>query len=518
MHYPSHNRKVVGGQVHNEFPEKTPLSRLFMNTLINAINNRISTTLTENGALTLDKSGSKVLDFFSLGGALRSRTDADVLKIFVAAVDEDSLLALKVLFYLRDVRGGQGERKVFRTCLKWLAENRIDTFASNFNNIAKYGRWDDLFVAFDTPSEAFMIKNVAHQLAFDARASADEKITLLAKWMPSINTSSQVTRALAKRFIKALGITDRKYRKTLSGLRSRLNLVESLMSDNDWTGINYSQVPSKANLNYKKAFSKHDSERYMQFIADVKTGKVKMNAGTLYPYEVIRDISEKYNHDEAAKESLDAIWNSLPDYLKTNPHNGLVLPDVSGSMQGLPIQVSVSLAIYFAQRSKGFFQNHFLEFSSEAVLRRIVNKNIVDVWNEVSNSTTWCGSTDLQSAFNAILVAATENSVPQDEMPDVLYIISDMQFNEACEDNQSTNFELVKEKYRISGYKMPVICFWNVSARNDQSPVSRNEQGVIMVSGCSPSIFSQVISGVTVTPYDHMLEVLNKERYSSVVV
>lgn len=489
-----------------------------MNTLLNAMKNNVGTTLTENGALTNDKSGSKLLDFYSLGAALRTRSDADVLRIFVAAFDENPLLALKTLFYIRDARGGQGERKTVRTCLKWLAQNDASTFIKNIPNIVKFGRYDDLFVAFDTPSEVDVLSATKNQLATDLDTPVGSPISLCAKWMPSANTSSVATRKLAHRFIKAFKITPKKYRKTLTELRARLNVVETTMSNQDWAEIKYENVPSKANLNYKKAFSKHDSVRYTKFIADVKSGKTKMNAGTLYPYEIVRSISNGSMPDGTEKDSLDALWNSLPDYLKTNPHNGLVLPDVSGSMMGLPLQVSVSLAIYFAQRSKGFFANHFLEFSSDAVLRRIVSKSIVDAWNEVSLSTTWCGSTNLQSAFDAILNAAVKNKVPQSELPSVLYIISDMGFDEACTNNGKTNFEVIKQKYREAGYTMPVICFWNVNARNDQSPVTKDEAGTTLVSGCSPSIFSQVISGANVTPYEFMLETINKPRYDSVLV
>jgi len=481
--------------------------------------NNVGTTLTENGALTLDKSGSKVLDFYSLGGALRARTDADVLKIFLNAVDEDALLALKTLFYLRDIRGGQGERKVFRTCLKWLAEHGSAQFTNNMDNIVKFGRWDDLFVAFDTVAEIDMLAMVKAQLGKDAKAE-DTKLSLLAKWMPSANTSSIATRKLAHRFIKYLKVSPAKYRKTLSKLRKKLNLVESAMSSGDWSAINFEHVPSKANLVYKKAFSRHEPERYTAFIKAVQSGEKKMNAGTLYPYEIIRNIVG----DGSDKEAIDALWNSMPDFLKDNPHNGLVLPDVSGSMSGCydgtvtPLHVSVSLAIYFAQRSKGFFKDHFLEFSSTSSLVKLRAKNIVDAWNEVSQSTTWCGSTNLQSAFDAILNAAVAHSVPAEDMPSVLYIISDMEFDQACSNNQSTNFQVIQQKYSHAGYKMPVICFWNVSARSNQSPVTRDQNGTIMVSGCSPSIFSQVISNTTVTPYDFMLETLNKERYASVII
>jgi hypothetical protein len=492
-----------------------------MNKLINTITNTVGKTLTENGALTNDKSGSKVLDLFSLGGALRSRTDADILSIFVAAFDEDPLLALKTLFYLRDIRGGQGERKVFRLCIRWIASTHSDIFVSNLDNIVKFGRWDDMFEAFGTPAEKAMVNFIKKQLAADARAPESESISLLAKWMPSINTSSEVTRGQAHQFSKAFKFTSAKYRKTLSALRARLNLVETLMSGNEWSEIDFETVPSKANLNYKKAFSRHEADRYIQFIKDVQSGEKKMNASALYPYEIIRDIEKGGGSD---KEALDALWNSLPDFLKNNPHNGLVLPDVSGSMSSaygttvMPIWVSVSLAIYFAQRNKGAFKDYFLEFSSNAVLRRLVSKNIVEAWEEVSNSTTWCNSTNLQSAFDVILNAAIKGKVPAEEMPSVLYIISDMEFDQACSNNRKTNFDKIKQKYGHAGYQMPVICFWNVAARSNQSPVTKDENGTIMVSGCSPSIFSQVISNEIITPYEFMLQVLNKERYNTVVV
>ena len=490
-----------------------------MTTLLNAIKNNIGTTLTENGAVTLDKSGSKVLDFYSLGGALRSRTDEDVLKIFLNAGDEDALLTLKTLFYLRDIRGGQGERKVFRTCLKELAKNYSVSFINNMSNVSKFGRYDDLFVAFDTPSEHAMLEFVKVQLGKDAKAEDNTKLSLLAKWMPSANTSSATTRKLAHRFIKYLKVTPKKYRQTLSKIRSSLNIVETAMSSNDWSGINFEHVPSKANLLYKKAFSKHEPERYTAFIKAVQSGEKKMNASALYPYEIIRNIVNVGGD----KNAIDALWSSMPDHLKDNPHNGLVLPDVSGSMTVAcdgtvqPIWVSVSLAIYFAQRNKGFFKDHFLEFSSHAQLVKIHSKSIVDAWDEVSQSTTWCGSTNLQSAFDAILDAAVAHKVAADEMPSVLYIISDMEYNSACHSNSSTNFQVIQQKYGRAGYKMPVICFWNVSARQNQSSVTRDQNGTILVSGCSPSIFSQAISNTAVTPYDFMLETLNNERYDSVV-
>lgn len=477
------------------------------------------TTLTENGAKTLDQSGSKLVDLFSKGASYRSRSDADVIKLFDDAFDTDALLALKTLFYIRDVRGGQGERRFFRVVLKWLAKNHPDTFVRNFENITEFGRWDDLFEAFDTPAEEQMVEFIKAQLGKDSKQKKDTELSLLAKWMPSINTSSKETRFLAHRFAKAFGVTPAKYRKTLSKLRTRLNIVEKLMSEGDWTGINFEHVPSKANLLYRKAFSRQQPDRYTAFIKSVQKGDAKINASTIYPYEIVRDALGNVSQSE----TLDALWKALPDYTAENPHNGIVVCDTSGSMMSSynttisPIWVSVSLAIYFAQRTKGAFKNYFLTFNSNSELVKIRSKNIVAAAQEVQGA-SWGGSTNLQSAFDNILSTAVAGKVPQSDLPDVVYVISDMEFDVACRSNNKTNFEVIKEKYKKAGYKMPRLVFWNVAARNDQSPVKFDERGTALVSGCSPSIFKTVLSGKNVTPYQVMLDTINAERYMSVVV
>jgi len=355
-------------------------------------------------------------------------------------------------------------------------------------------------------------------LGKDSRQMDDTKLSLCAKWCPSINTSSKETRFLAHRFAKAFGVTPAKYRKTLSALRSRLNLVEKMMSAGEWNNINFEHVPSKANLLYRKAFSRHQPDRYTAFIKAVQKGDAKINAGTIYPYEIVRDA---LTADEQS-DTLDALWKALPDYTAENPHNGLVVCDTSGSMMSqygadiAPIWVSVSLAIYFAQRTKGAFHNYFLSFNTDSELIKIRSENITSAAREVARA-KWGGSTNLQSAFDNILTAALEGKVPQSDLPDTVYVISDMELDEACCGNK-TNFEVIKEKYKKAGYKMPRLVFWNVAARNDQSPVKFDERGTALVSGCSPSIFKTVLSGKNVTPYQVMLDTINVERYSSVVV
>lgn len=364
-----------------------------------------------------------------------------------------------------------------------------------------------------------VIQHVKNQLGTDSRQTDDTKLSLCAKWCPSINTSSKETRFLAHRFAKAFKFTPAKYRKTLSALRSRLNVVEKLMSEGDWTGINFEHVPSKANLLYRKAFSRQQPDRYTAFIKSVQKGDAKINASTIYPYEIVRDALGHVS--EAA--TLDALWKALPDYTVDNPHNGIVVCDTSDSMTSnygttiVPIWVSVSLAIYFAQRTKGAFKDYFLTFNDNSELIKIRSKDIVSAAHEVQRA-SWGGSTNLQSAFDNILKHATANRVEQSELPDTIYVISDMELNVACSGNNKTNFEVIKEKYRKAGYKMPRIVFWNVAARNDQSPVKFDERGTALVSGCSPSIFKTVLSGKNITPYQVMLDTINAERYNSVVV
>ena len=488
-----------------------------MSKLINAINNTPMLTTTKNGAIAYDRSGSSVLDLFSRGGALRSTSDSELISLFNKAFTEDSLLALKCLFYLRDIRGGQGERKVFRTILTHVAKSYPIIFTKNMDNIVKFGRYDDLFVAFGTKSEDAMTNFIRVQLEKDAFQTDNTKLSLLAKWLPSENTSSSETRALAKKFISALGVTPRVYRKTLSKIRSKLNLVEIAMSVNAWAQIDFEKVPSKANLLYKKAFKRQQEDRYNAFLASVEKGEAKINAGTLYPYEFIRDL---YKNGTSDRKTLNALWNSLPDFTKDNPHNGLVIADVSGSMTSgngdvKPIWVSISLAIYFAQRNKGFFKDHFMTFSENSKLVKITSPDIVDAYSQLQQS-EWGMSTNLQSAFNAILSAAKANNLSQEDLPSVLYVISDMQFNVACGGNTATNFDAARLKFEAAGYKLPTICFWNVNATSGTSPVSRDTTGATLVSGCSPSIFKTVLTGSTVTPYDNMQATLNSDRYASV--
>jgi hypothetical protein len=489
------------------------------NPLIAGLASGTNMTLTENGALTNKSSLNNLLDWFAAGGALRDRDENSIVGLFQKAWGDDALKALKVLFYFRDVRGGQGERRTFRTCLKWLANSHQNAVKVNLENVPFYGRWDDLYALEGTPLEAAALDLIRRQLLTDEEAIREgQSVSLVAKWLKSENTSSKESVRLARKTREALGWSPRKYRKTLSALRSYIDVVEVKMCAKEFHGIDFQKVPSKALMNYKDAFKKHTKEAWEGYLAKVEKGEAKINAKALFPYELLRSVWKE--QDETAIKALDLQWKNQPDWLAENPHKGLVLADCSGSMtmnNMLPLAVSVSLAIYFAERNTGPFQNCFMTFSNNCKLQRLVGSNLKEKAHNLDKE-GWCGSTNLQSAFDAILSTAVKNRVKEEDMPSVLYIVSDMEFNQACGCNQSTNFEVAKQKYVKAGYKFPKVVFWNVNARNDQFPITEDENGVCMVSGCSPSILKSLLSGKDFNPMAILDETIGNERYNRIVL
>lgn len=466
------------------------------NPLVNALYNETSKGLTENGAVTLIRSASLLLDFYAQAGAMRPRPQ-EALDLFKKAFAEDKEKAVKILFYLRDVRGGQGERDLFRNCLQWLGTDYPAVFSQIIEHVPEYGRWDDLL--FDN-DEAFEL--IGDQLVKDKES---ESPSLLAKWLPTINASSPTTKAKAKFVANKLGVPDQTYRKVIRDIRKKIATVEEKMSANKWKEINYSAVPSQASRIYKDAFKKHDGVRYSKFVEKAESGEVKINAATLYPYQIYKSVKSNYSR------TLEALWNQLPDY--TQGKNALVVADVSGSMTGDPMSVSVSLALYFAQRNKGHFKDHFITFSSTPVFQRIVGSDLMSKMNSIEGS-DWSMNTDLQAVFNLVLSAAVSNNIAQEDMPDTIYIISDMEFDSACE--YRTNLEVIEDKYMACGYKRPNLVFWNVNGRGNNLPAGKDEQGISLVSGFSPVIFKMAVENKN--PEQVMLDTINSERYAKIKV
>jgi hypothetical protein len=271
-------------------------------------------------------------------------------------------------------------------------------------------------------------------------------------------------------------------------------------------------VPSKAALNYKGAFEKHDGVRYAQYIADVKTGKTTINAGTLYPYDIVEKC---FAHDTSA--TLDVLWSSLPNYTNGDTSNGIVVADVSGSMSGRPMAVSISLAMYISERNNGAFKDRFITFSETPTLQKVIGNNIREKVINLQRA-DWGMSTNLEAVFDLILDTAKEHNIPASELPTKIYIVSDMEFNVACRHPDKTLFQNIDSAYQSAGYERPELVFWNVNARNTQSPVKFDDKGTCLVSGCSPSILTSLLSGKIISAEQIMLETLNVKRYDTVVV
>jgi hypothetical protein len=471
------------------------------NKFIDNLYTETSKGLTENEAVTFIRSGSALLDFYAQAGAMRKNKDV-ALDLFKKAFSEDRLKAVRILFYLRDVRGGQGERDLFRICLEWLGTDYPEVFGKIVEYVYFYGRWDDMF--FDNPKCFEIIKR---QIEEDKR---EDTPTLLAKWMPTINASSKATRSKARFMAGKLGMKETEYRRTIRAIRKKIKVVEEKMSARKWSDINYSSVPSQASRIYKNAFKKHDEERYNTFIEKAEKGEVKINAKTLYPYQIYKSVKNDYS------KTLEALWNQLPDY--TQGKNALVVADVSGSMEGDPMSVSVSLALYFAERNKGQFKDYFITFSGNPRLQKIQGQTLLDRINSIESS-QWDGNTNLQAVFDLILNTAIKNNTPIVDLPETIYIISDMEFDEAINSRyeSDTNFEVIKEKYRNAGYKKPNIVFWNVNARSGKNlPVQKDENDVALVSGFSPVIFKMAVENKT--PIQVMEDTINSERYSKIVI
>ena len=502
----------------------------FMNGMVNATNY----TYTENGAVTHKTTKSDLLDMFAMGAAMRTRSDEDVILMFRKAFKENPVYALKCLFYIRDVRGGQGERRFFRVVMKDLA--KFDTAAArrNLKFVPEFGRWDDLYVFVGTPLEADALQIMKDQLALDVECKTP---SLLAKWLKSENTSSVESRRLGNITREFFGMSHKQYRKTLSILRERINVLERLMSEGRWDEIEFDKIPSKAGMKYKNAFARHDLERAknenVQTYADfAKDNTKKVNAKALYPYECVHEAlnimgnqqgwSSRGHHvalDDTQRLMTNKYWDNLADYFNGATFNGIALVDTSGSMSGTPIEVAISLGLYCAEKNQGAFANHFISFESNP---HWIETSGVDFCDKVYRitGTEWGGSTNVEAAMDLILNVAKQNGCSQDEIPQNLVIISDMEFNYCVTSNNygrgnvnDTLFEKIAAKYRANGYEMPHVIFWNVNARQANIPMLGNGN-VSFVSGFSPSIFETIMSGKT--GYDLMMEKLDSERYAQI--
>lgn len=485
------------------------------NKFLNGLTDATNFTLTTNGGLAHKTTKSMLLDMFATGAAYRNRSDADCILLFKNAYDEDAEYALKCLFYIRDAREGQGERRFFRVVLHWLANYDRDAVLRNMEYIPFFGRWDDLLCLFDTELENEALAMLKKQLALDVQCKTP---SLLAKWLPSENASSTQTRRLAAKIRTYLCWSHKQYRKTLSILRARINVLECLMSAGRWDEIEFDKIPSKAGFKYRNAFARRDiiKAKYEAFAMDKNT---TVNAKTLYPYECVAEARACRCNDTVNRAMINKYWDNLADYFNGAVFNGMAIVDVSGSMYGCeasaPINVAISLGLYCAEKAKGPFAHHFLTFSRCPDLVKVEG---IDFWDKVyrMGRADWGMNTNLEACFDLLLNTAIKNNCAQEDLPENLLVISDMQIDIARRYSPNpvdTMMESMRKKWASHGYTLPKLVYWNVNAAGGAKFLD-NDPNVSYISGFSPSIFEQLMSGKS--GWELMMEVLNKERYNCI--
>ena len=511
----------------------------FMNAIERTLNNEMNVSVTENGAVGYRTTGKELLDLSFSVASLRSMSDEEVARRFKKAFCENDILAMKWLFYARDARQGLGERRLFRVVLADLVKTNPEMVIPVINLIPEYGRYDDLWCLLDDDASGMRVCDlVVRQLEKDsANMSANKPISLLAKWLPSINTSSPKTKAYGKKICKALGMSERVYRKMLSRMRSYLNVVEVKMSEKNWPEIKYEAVPSRANLIYNGAFLRNDEERRRDYLGKLEKGETKINASVLFPHDIVNKYSGK-----PKDATLEALWKALPDTVQ-GCGNTIVVADGSGSMcckvdpksTVTALNVANALAIYFAERSSGQFKDRYITFSENPQFVDLSNCTSLHAKLQKARGYNEVANTNIEKVFELILTSAVNNHMSQDDLPANILIISDMEFDDCatsgepvlrrgywgnyydttCKAPDQRLFDGISKRYAAAGYKMPRLVFWNVNSRTGTIPVKENDLGVALVSGFSTNVVKMVMSGKT-DPFECLLETLNSERYAPV--
>ncbi len=452
--------------------------------LIQALTTKDS--FTANGAVTHSTSLNAVLDLFFIAGASRTIEESVIQNMLTKAYAENKFLTLKVIFWAGDIRGGQGERRFLRIALKWLETYHNSVLEQLLQFVPEFNRWDSLFELSSDKSLQLIHKALA------------DKNQLCAKWMPRKKQYDN----FASKFRKRFGLTPKQYRQLIV---ENTNVVETQMCKKEWSEIEYKKIPSVAFSKYRKAWARNDGERFKQFIDDVNAGKQKIHASVIFPHDIYK--SYKAGGDEA---SINAQWNCLPNYLENSEERILPVCDVSGSMSGTPMDISVSLGLYFSERNKSVFKDAFITFSETPKLQ-LLKGNLTQRIQQLE-SADWGMSTNLVAVFELILNAAVTNKLSNDDLPTMIVIISDMEFNMASK--TQTNFEFIDKAFAKHEYTRPSLIFWNVNGRENNAPVNKNDKNVALVSGCSPVTIKSILSAREITPVEVMMTALNDKRYS----
>ena len=500
----------------------------FMNAIKNELSNE--TQRTENGAVGFRTTGKELLDLNFAVASLRKASESDIVNRFIRAYFEDKVVAIKWLFYARDVREGLGERRLFRVVMEEFAKQEPKATKELIKLVPEYGRWDDLWCLLETDLADDVVELVTKQLTEDSdNMLGGKSISLLAKWMPSLNASSEQTKKYASIFCKKTNATPRSYRKTLSAMRKYIDVVECKMSAKQWNEINYEAVPSRANLIYNNAFLRNDEERRREYLGKLEKGEAKINAGTLYPHDIVHKYMSGGGWYSSSRlksydATLEGLWKALPDTVK-GAENTIVVADGSGSMtcnvggntSVTALDVANALAIYFAERASGEFKDKYITFSHRPQLVDFSNAKSLRDKIQIALRHNEVADTNIEATFDLILKTAVNNHMAQEDVPKNILIISDMEFNAATgyQRINETLFTTIANKYAAYGYQLPRLVFWNVNSRTGTIPVKQNELGVALVSGFSVNIVNMVMSNKT-DPYECLLDTLNTERYQPV--
>ncbi len=510
----------------------------FMNAVRQTLDNEYNVSITENGAVGFRTTSNELLDLNFAVASLRKMSDEEVAKKFMKAFYENKMLAMKWLFYARDARQGIGERRLFRVVMKHLVESNPEMVIPVINLIPEYGRYDDLWCLLDNEESAKIVYQIIDkQLKEDwDNMGAGKPISLTAKWIPSVNASSEKTKEYGKKLCKALHMSEREYRKALSKLRKYLDVVEVKMSNKDWSEIKYEAVPSRANLIYNSAFLRNDEARRREYLGKLKKGETKINASTLFPHDIVHKyaIHNGWRCSLNQKdETIEALWSALPDTVN-DCGNTIVVADGSGSMIAqvdrsssvTALDIANALAIYFAEHSSGQFKNKYITFSERPQIVDFSNATSLYDKLQIALAHNECANTNIEKVFDLILDTAIKNRMKQEDLPQNILIISDMEFDRcaSCGNNRSSwdfkkpsqrLFDVIALKYANAGYSIPRLVFWNVNSRTGTIPVKENELGVALVSGFSVNIAKMVLSN-KLDSYECLLETINSERYAPI--
>lgn len=500
-------------------------------------------SVTENGAVGYKTTLQALVDLNFMVSSLRGRDEEFIVKEFIKAYYESPKYAVKWLFFLRDILEGMGERRTFRICMKYLAESHAEIAKAVMVLIPEYGRYDDLLVLLDTDLCDDVSRFMKKQLEMDVIAMKEEKpISLLAKWLPSINTSSQESRKYARLLAHKFEMSEREYRKTMSALRAYGNVVEVKMSASKWEAIEYEKVPAKANLKYDAAFIKHDMERRGEYLFKVFMGDAKLNGNGIMPYEVVhRFLKGNYYNKSSLKDDVlaELMWKNIveqgfqndwgfDDCIVVADGSGSMYTHASGSTSVMAIEICNSLAIYFAEQLKGVFHNKAITFSARPQFINLEKGQNLKEKLEIMLAHNEVANTNIEAVFDMLLNMAISNEVLPEELPKQVLIISDMEFDSASSPEiwnirsekwnkfTPTLFETIGERYKRAGYKVPRLIFWNVCGRTDTIPQVDNEEGICLLSGFSQNAMKIAVNKEKKDPYESLVQVLDGPRYDAV--